>query len=122
MAEGFARALGGDLFDVYSAGTHPTGRVSEDAIELMRELKIDISRQTSNGLDAVPVRDMDIVISMAPVPARQLVPKGFRGVTIDWRVDDPAGRSLTVFRRVRDELRVRVTDLVDQVRRRAAGG
>ena len=121
MAEGFARKLGGDIIETYSAGTNPSGRVSDDAIEIMREIKIDISRLTSNGLDAVPVRDMDIVISMAPVPARRLVPKGFGGVAIDWKVQDPVGKSLTVFRRVRDELQVRVTDLVDQVRRGSLG-
>lgn len=122
MAEGFARKLGGDVLEIYSAGTNPTGVVSEDAIEIMRELKIDISGQRSNGLDAVPVADMDIVVSMAPVSARRLVPRGFHGVAIDWKVEDPVGKSLAVFRRVRDELQVRVTDLVDQVRRGAAGG
>ncbi len=117
MAEGFARKLGGDLLDVYSAGTNATGVVSEDAIEIMREVGVDISRLTSNGLEAVPVEDMDIVISMAPVPARLLVPKGFQGVAVDWKVQDPVGRSLAVFRRVRDEIHVRVTDLVDQLQR-----
>ena len=122
MAEGFARKLGGDMLEIYSAGTNPTGVVSEDAIEIMRELKIDISDLRSNGLEAVPVADMDIVVSMAPVPARTLVPRDFRGVAIDWKVQDPVGKSLGVFRRVRDELHVRVTDLVDQVRRGAVGG
>ncbi len=117
MAEGFARKLGGDILEIYSAGVKPTGFISEDAVEIMRELKIDISRQQSNGLDAVAVEDMDVVISMAPVPARRLVPRGFSGVAIDWKVEDPVGKSLTVFRRVRDELHVRVTDLVDKVRR-----
>jgi arsenate reductase len=122
MAEGFARKLGGDMLEIYSAGTNPTGVVSEDAIEIMRELKIDISGLRSNGLEAVPVADMDIVVSMAPAPARTLVPRDFRGVAIDWKVQDPVGKSLAVFRRVRDELHVRVTDLVDQVRRGAVGG
>ncbi len=117
MAEGFARTLGGDVLEIYSAGTNPTGFVSEDAIEIMRELKIDISAQRSGGLDAVPVADMDIVVSMAPLPARRMVPRGFGGVAIDWKVQDPVGKSLTVFRRVRDDIHVRVTDLVDQVRR-----
>jgi arsenate reductase len=122
MAEGFAHKFGGDIVEVYSAGTHATGMVSEDAIELMRELKIDISRAVSNGLDAVPVGKMDIVISMAPVSARALVPPGFAGKTIDWKVEDPIGKSLTVFRRVRDQLQVLVKQLVDEIRRERERG
>ncbi len=117
MAEGFAHKYGRDIVDVYSAGTHATGRVSEDAIEIMRELKIDISKQVSNGLDAVPVGEMDIVVSMAPARARSLVPRGFAGQTIDWKVEDPVGKSLPVFRRVRDQLNVLVKHLVDDIRR-----
>ncbi len=117
MAEGFAHKYGSDILEVYSAGTHATGRVSEDSIEIMRELKIDISRGTSNGLDAVPLADMDVVISMAPTRARALVPRGFAGQTIDWKVEDPVGKSLPVFRRVRDQLDVLVKKLVDDIRR-----
>ena len=117
MAEGFALLYGGDILEVYSAGTHATGAVSEDSIEIMRELKIDISHTTSNGLDAVPVGEMDVVISMAPMRARDMVPRGFRGTTIDWKVDDPVGRSLVVFRRSRDQLNGLVRQLVDAIRR-----
>ncbi len=117
MAEGFALKYGGDILEVYSAGTHATGTVSEDSIEIMRELKIDISKMTSDGLDAVPVEEMDIVVSMAPVRARDMVPRGFRGKTIDWKVEDPVGKSLAVFRRSRDQLNVLVQQLVDTIRR-----
>jgi arsenate reductase len=117
MAEGFARKYGGDFLEVYSAGTNATGVISEDSIELMRELKIDISKAVSNGLDAVPLSEMDIVVSMAPVSARSLVPRGFRGKAVDWKVEDPVGKSLTVFRRVRDQLNVLVKQLVEDARR-----
>jgi arsenate reductase len=117
MAEGIARAVGGDVIEPYSAGTNPTGVVSEDAIEIMRELKIDISRLKSKGLAEVPIADMDIVVSMAPRRAIQIVPRNFAGRTIDWDVDDPVGRSLSTFRRVRTELDALVRKLVDDVRK-----
>jgi arsenate reductase len=117
MAEGIARAVGSDVIETYSAGTNPTGVVSEDAVEIMRELKIDISSLQSKGLNQVPVADMDIVVSMAPRRALQLVPRGFRGRTIDWSVEDPVGKSLVTFRRVRGELDTLVKQLVDDVRR-----
>jgi arsenate reductase len=121
MAEGFAHKFGEDILDVYSAGTNATGVVSEDSIEIMRELKIDISKAVSNGLDAVPVGEMDIVVSMAPRRASALVPPGFRGQTIDWKVEDPVGKSLIVFRRVRDQLQVLVKQLVNDIRRDREG-
>jgi protein-tyrosine-phosphatase len=117
MAEGMARALGSDVIEPYSAGTNPSGVVSEDAIEIMREMKIDISKLRSKGLADVPVAEMDIVVSMAPRPARNLVPREFRGRTIDWRVEDPVGKSLFVFRRVRGDLDSLVRQLVEDVRR-----
>ena len=67
----------------------------------------------------MPVGEMDIVVSMAPVRAAALVPRGFKGKTMDWKVDDPVGKSLTVFRRVRGEIETRVRELVEQVRREA---
>ena len=117
MAEGFARRYGSDVLEVYSAGTNATGVVSEDAIEIMRELKIDITGVRSKGLDAVPLDQMDIVVSMAPRPARLMVGRDFRGRTVDWKVEDPVGKSLGVFRRVRGQIELLVKDLVDDVRR-----
>lgn len=117
MAEGLARTVGRELVEVYSAGTNPSGVISEDAIEIMRELKVDISDARSKSLVDVPVAEMDIVVSMAPRPALMMVPRDFRGRTIDWRVEDPVGKSLTVFRRVRAELDVLVRQLLEDIRR-----
>ena len=117
MAEGMARAFGSDVIESYSAGTNPTGVLSEDSIEIMKEVKIDISKQRSKGLNEVPIAEMDIVISMAPRSAAAMVPPGFRGRALDWHVEDPVGKSLNVFRRVRGELDALVKKLVDDVRR-----
>lgn len=117
MAEGFARALGEDVVEVYSAGLHPTGVVSEDAIMIMEERGIDISRQRSNGLEDVRLQEMDFVVSMTGFPAEQYLPGNFGGTVIDWYIDDPIGRPLSVFRRVRGEIEDNVTDLVEEIRK-----
>jgi len=116
MAEGFAAHLGGDLVEVYSAGTNPTGVVSEDSIYMMDEIDIDISHQRSSSLRSVPLDDVDIAVSMAPDSAASLMPPGFKGRTIDWDVDDPISSSLNTFRRVRDEIEVLVRGLLDEIR------
>ncbi|MGD8413537.1 MAG: arsenate reductase ArsC [Candidatus Latescibacterota bacterium] len=117
MAEGFARALGGDVVEPFSAGLHPTGVVSEDAILMMEEHGIDIARQRSNGLDEVPLNDIDIVVSMTGIPAEQVFPSSFKGKLIDWDVDDPIGRPLSFFRRVRGEIEEKVTNLLEEIRK-----
>ena len=111
MAEGFAREIGGSSVESFSAGTHATGMVSADSVLTMEELGSDISDLRSKGLDAVPVGDMDVVVSMARTPAARLVPGGFSGRTVDWDVADPVGAGLDHFRRVRDDIETRVRAL-----------
>jgi protein-tyrosine-phosphatase len=117
MAEGFARDLGGDVIEPLSAGLHPTGVVSEDAILMMEEHGIDIARQRSNGLDEVALDDIDVVVSMTGIPAAQVFPADFKGKLIDWDVDDPIGRPLSLFPRVRDEIEQKVKNLLEEIRK-----
>ncbi|MCA1791923.1 MAG: arsenate reductase ArsC [Thioalkalivibrio sp.] len=63
MAEGLLRELGGERFDVFSAGTEAT-RVQPLAIEAMREIGIDISGHTSKTLDAFQGQNLDYVITV----------------------------------------------------------
>jgi len=117
MAEGFARDLGADVVEPFSAGLHPTGVVSEDAILMMEEHGVDIARQRSNGLEEVPFDDIDIVVSITGIPAAEVFPEDFRGKLIDWKIDDPIGRPLSVFRRVRDEIEEKVKNLLEEIRK-----
>ena len=117
MAEGFARAMGDDVVETYSAGIHPTGVVSEDAIFMMEENGIDISRQRSNGLVEVPLDEIDIAVCMTGIPGSAYLPEDFGGKIIDWDIDDPIGRSLSTFRRVRDEIEEKVKDLLEEIRK-----
>ena len=115
MAEGFAREFGGELFDIYSAGTSATGVVSIEVIRVMEEKGIDISEQISNGLDEVPVKEMDVVVSMARRSASEICPPDFKGQKIDWVIKDPIGGPMDGFRIVRDDIEVMVKDLFKSI-------
>jgi arsenate reductase len=115
MAEGFAREFGDAFLDVYSAGVRPTGTVSDEAIFVMNEKGIDISRHYSKGLDDVPVDDMDYVVSLTNLPAKDMCPPSFAGRTIDWDIEDPIGKPFDQFRITRDDLEERVKELVKQI-------
>jgi arsenate reductase len=117
MAEGFARTLGGDFVEPYSAGTHHTGLVSKETISVMREKGIDISEQYSKGLEDVPLEEMDVVVSMGCSPADELCPVTYLGAKIDWRVEDPIGQPMRAFRKTRDDIEEKVKDLLQTIRR-----
>jgi len=69
MAEGLLRQLGGNRFEVHSAGVAPTN-VRSEAIEAMSELDIDISHHRSNNL-----RDRNLVTQLPSVTTRiRIVP------------------------------------------------
>ncbi len=110
MAEGVLRQVAGDLFDVHSAGSKPAGYVHPKAIEVMREIGIDISGHASKHLNVFLDRKIDTVITVCG-KADQACP-AFPGQVnrYHWGFDDPAAVSgneeevLAVFRRVRDEI------------------
>ena len=117
MAEGLLRHIAGDRFEVASAGVSPT-KVRPEAIEVMREIGIDISRQHSKAVDEFVGREFDYVITVCD-NANEQCPV-FPGDTkrIHWSFDDPAAvegdelTRLTVFRRVRDEILERLRSFV----------
>lgn len=120
MAEGLLRSLGGDRFDVHSAGTIAS-QLRPEAIAAMTELGIDISGQSSKDLAPFLGQSFDRVVTVCD-EAKESCPifPGARS-TAHWSIDDPAAvaggddERLAAFRRARDELRGRVAALVDEV-------
>ena len=109
MAAGFLRELGGGGIEVRSAGSAPAETISPVAIDAMRELGIDITRNSPTLLDADTVRTSDVVITMGCGDACPIFPgKRYE----DWVLDDPAGQGLESVRRIRDEIRTRVEALI----------
>ncbi len=114
MAEGFARTLGKDKIEVTSSGLEAS-RVHPTAIEVMSEIGIDISKQTSDPLSDFNAEDYDAVISMCGC-GKGLPPEWvMQSVFEDWELDDPDGQPIETFHRVRDEIKERVAKLIDQL-------
>ena len=119
MAEGLLRHDAGDRFEVFSAGTKP-GQVRPEAIAVMRELGIDISNHRSKSVDEFAGREFECVITVCD-NARESCPV-FPAKThrIHWSIEDPPAvqqgseeERLAAFRRVRDELRLRLRGFVE---------
>lgn len=111
MAEGFASQLGDGKIKVASAGLEAS-RVHPTAIEVMSEIGIDISEQTSDSITQFQPEDYNVVISLCGCGVNLPPEWVTREVFQDWELDDPDGQPLDTFRRVRDEIKERVESLI----------
>lgn len=110
MAEGLLRHEAGDRFEVQSGGTNPS-QVRPEAIAVMQELGIDISGQRSKHVDEFAGQQFDYVLTVCDNAKEScpLFPGG--AIRLHRSFEDPAAfegpepERLTLFRRVRDEIR-----------------
>ena len=105
MAEAFARIMGGQFVEAYSAGSRPSGEVNPKAIESMRELGYDLSAHNSASLDELPDVTFDFVATMGCGDACPMVKATQRA---DWSIPDPKHLPPDEFREVRDMIRDKV--------------
>ncbi len=118
MAEGFLRHLGGDRFEVASAGIEPS-TVHPLAIAAMREVAIDISGQRSKSVMEFLGEDFTYVVTVCD-GANERCPI-FPGTVrrLHWSLQDPAAavgseaERMRVFRRVRDQIAQRIRGFVE---------
>ncbi|MEH1800943.1 MAG: arsenate reductase, glutathione/glutaredoxin type [Nostoc sp.] len=111
MAEGFTRILGEGKVAVASSGL-AASEVDPVTVEVMAEIGIDISNQTSKPLSDFNADDYNAVISLCGCGVNLPEEWVLRDVFEDWQLDDPAGQSIETFRRVRDEVKERVVSLI----------
>jgi arsenate reductase len=110
MAEGLLRHDAGERFDVASAGTRATS-VRPEAIQVMRELGIDISRHRSKTVDEFIGQSFDYVLTVCDAANESCPVYPGHGERRHRAFDDPASvqgseaERLAAFRRVRDEIR-----------------
>jgi arsenate reductase len=112
MAEGILRAAAGDLIEVHSAGSKPAGYVHPKAIQVLKEIDIDISTHTSKHMNDFLNRNIHTVITVCG-NADQACPMYPGQVKrYHWGFEDPAHAKgteeeiLNEFRRVRDQIKL----------------
>jgi arsenate reductase len=112
MAEGFAKKLSQDKIEAFSAGSNPSGKVDEMAIQVMRETGIDISGQKSKGFGDLEEKNFDYVITMGCKDVCPFVPARQR---IEWDLPDPQGKPIEVFREIRDLIERKVKEFIENL-------
>lgn len=111
MAEGFTKTLGEGKIAVFSSGL-ASSQVDPISVQVMSEIGIDISNQTSKPLSDFNPEDFDVVISLCGCGVNLPEAWVLRDVFADWQLDDPEGHDIETFRRVRDEVKARVIELI----------
>ena len=112
MALGWFNHLAGDRAVAWSGGSEPATEVNPSAIEAMAEVGIDITDEFPKPWTDEIVRAADVVITMGCGDACPLFPgKRYE----DWVLDDPAGQGVEEVRPIRDEIGVRVRELLQSL-------
>jgi len=112
MAAGYMRRLSEGRVEVLSAGSAPKDSINPQAIEVMSEEGIDIASEQPKILTTDAVVASDVVITMGCGDTCPFYPgKRYE----DWVLDDPAGQSIDVVRRIRDEIKGRVESLLKEI-------
>lgn len=115
MAEGLLRAMGGDRFEVFSAGTEAT-QVRPLAIRAMAELEIDISGQRSKVLTEYLNQQFDYVITVCDQAQESCPVFPHAKHRPHWSFPDPSkatgseAEQLAIYRQVRDAIAVHLED------------
>ncbi|SKC41029.1 arsenate reductase ArsC [Maledivibacter halophilus] len=113
MAEGWAKKLGSDVLEVYSAGTEEYPQVKPGAVQVMEEVGVNMSKHYPKLLRDIP-EEIDILITMGCnvvcpyVPCKHLE---------DWGLEDPSGGPIEGFRNTRDIIKEKVEDLIKRVKK-----
>lgn len=125
MAEGLLRHLASDRFEALSAGLEPGNEIHPLAIQVMKEIGIDISSQQPKAVDAYLGKRVIHFLMIVCDKAQSTCPRVWPGLPNEkryyWPVNDPAAISgsiddqLYAFREVRDELQEKISSWLDNI-------
>lgn len=112
MAEGWAKKLGRDVLEVYSAGTEEYPEVKPLAVHVMEEIGVDMSDHYPKLLSDIP-GEVDILITMGCNVVCPFVPNNH---SEDWGLTDPSSGPIEDYRETRDIIKEKVEELIRKVK------
>ena len=110
MAEAFFRKYAPKGYLAISAGTKPSGRINPIAIQAMKEVGIDISKQKSKMITEDMIRNAAVRVNMGCTD-KEACPTLFIHNVLEWRIEDPKGKPIDKVREIRDDIEQRVSQL-----------
>ncbi len=110
MAEAFGRIIGAETIEPYSSGSRPSGKVNEKAIASMKEVGYNMDNHVSKGLDDIPQIEFDMLVTMG---CGDVCPNIRAKRREDWDIPDPKRMDLEQFGKIRDLIRLKVSELIE---------
>lgn len=112
MAAALLKQKAGEAIEVLSAGSQPASELNRAVIEVMLEDGIDLTNETPKLLSTESVQAADVVITMGCGDACPVFP-GKR--YLDWKLEDPAGKTVDEVRDIKNEISTLVKELVGEL-------
>lgn len=113
IAEGYFRKYA-KKFEVVSAGTEPKSELNPIVVEVMSEIGIDIVNQKPKLLSNDMIRNSFRTVNMGCMNKKSC-PSLFEKDIIDWNIDDPKGRTIEEVRKIRDQIKLEVLELIKKL-------
>jgi arsenate reductase (thioredoxin) len=111
MAEAFFNQMAQGKAKAISAGSQPADKVNPTIVEVMGEVGIDISHQKPKLLTLEMMEGITLAITMGCENACPYT----TAQTRDWALDDPKDKPIAQVRKIRDEIKIRVSDLIKEL-------
>lgn len=110
MAEGFFQKYAPKGYEAISAGTKPSPEINLIAVEAMKEIGIDLSKQKPKLLTNEIIKDSILSVNMGCMDKTEC-PVVFMKNSVDWNIEDPKGKSIEKVREIRDNIELKVRQL-----------
>jgi arsenate reductase (thioredoxin) len=115
MAEGFLNKYAPKGYEAISAGTKPVSQINPLAVEVMKEVGIDVNNQKSKELTEDMIRNSTTIVNMGCME-KESCPTLFLHNLLDWNIEDPKDKPIEKVRDIRDEIDQRVKELVASIK------
>ncbi len=114
MAEAFFKKFAKNRFNVISAGTSPSSNLNPIVVSVMEEIGIDLKNQNPQLLSSSMIENSNITVNMGCMD-KESCPSLFVNDVDDWNIEDPKAKSMGDVRKIRDQIKNDVLNLLDSL-------
>ena len=114
MAEAFFKKYAKNQFNVISAGISPSSHLNPVVVSVMNELGIDLENQKPQLLSSSMIENSNKTVNMGCMD-KESCPSLFVKDVDDWNIEDPKGKSIEDVRKIRDQIKNDVLNLLNSI-------